>query len=201
MEGFCQQVFLQDLRVNNMNSIDLLINDYFSLSKTPVLVKFMSVVTSFFDASFHFILIVVGVSLIIYLVRGLKYAILFFTSLFLGAVIVFFLKNIFNIARPLDGLVYVLGQSFPSYHATSATIFFIMLMYVFDSYLNSFTKTLFNIFCISCAILVSFSRIYLGVHWFSDVFAGVLLGIVVSTLFIFIFKHVIKVHSRASMLK
>jgi len=38
-------------------------------------------------------------------------------------------------------------------------------------------------------LLVSFSRVYLGVHWFSDVLGGMILGGAISWVFISLFKR------------
>jgi undecaprenyl-diphosphatase len=97
-------------------------------------------------------------------------------TIFVGGIITYFLKIFFDVSRPSMAVISVLGQSFPSYHAVAATIFFLMLIYIFDDYLKSAIRFVFNFACIFMIFAVSFSRIYLGVHWFSDVFAGVILG-------------------------
>jgi membrane-associated phospholipid phosphatase len=181
--------------------IDISIQNYFVSARTSFMTESMYVITSVFDASVHFILVVLCVSTLIYLVRNLKYALLFFGALSFGAVLVFILKNIFDVTRPLDGFMSVFGQSFPSHHATSATIFFVMLMYVFDSYLGRFAKVTFNTFCVVCITLVAFSRIYLGVHWFTDVISGIILGVLISYFSIVIFKRVINMQGSTSMVK
>ncbi len=174
-----------------MYTFDIFVQNYFSLTRTPVLTDIVYIITSLFDASIHFILIVLCITGLIYLVRNLRYALLFFTVLFFGAVIVYTLKNIFDVARPLDGFVSVFGSSFPSYHATSATIFFVMLMHVFDSHFKSFGRIVCNIFCVTSILLVAFSRVYLGVHWLSDVLFGIILGVLISYIAVVIFKFII----------
>lgn len=70
------------------------------------------------------------------------------------------------------------NQSFPSGHATataSALKFF------------EFKKIFFG-FWIFVVLIVSFSRIYLGMHYLSDVVAGVIIGYSVSELSIFLVK-------------
>ena len=68
--------------------------------------------------------------------------------------------------------------SFPSAHTAQATSFFIALGLVASHYLPE--KTGFAVW-LFCGLLISFvglSRIYLKVHYISDVIAGAILGVV-----------------------
>jgi len=84
-----------------------------------------------------------------------------------------FLKNWFQIPRPFDSLDLVPavlsgGFAFPSGHAAIAFT------------LATTMCVRFKRFCIPiacCAVLVGISRIYLGVHYATDVLAGALLGV------------------------
>ena len=171
-----------------MHSVDIFVNNYFSLAQTPVITKFMFFVTDLFEISVHFIVMILLVALLVYFLRGFRHSELFLLSLGAGTIIVYFSKFLFNVPRPLGGVVFESTQSFPSYHATMATIFFIMLMYIFDDYFKNFWRVVFNTFCIIFVFLICLSRLYLGVHWFSDVFAGVILGSFVSYISIKIFS-------------
>ncbi len=171
-----------------MSSTDIFVQNYFALHRTSGITEFFYLLTILFDFSAPFILICLCVAILVYIVRNTKYAMLFVFSLLTGGILIYFLKLFFNVARPPDGVMYVVGQSFPSGHSTIATIFFVMLMYIFDDYLEGFWKLLFNGFCVAMTIFVAFSRIYLGVHWLSDVVGGVVLGLLVSYVFIISFK-------------
>ncbi len=86
-------------------------------------------------------------------------------------------KYAFARERPLDTLYQETLFSFPSGHATIAVAFFGFVLYTFFQETPNFRSKL-NLFFIALAIvfLIGFSRIYLGVHYISDVLAGYLAG-------------------------
>ncbi|KRL04927.1 PA-phosphatase-like phosphoesterase [Liquorilactobacillus hordei DSM 19519] len=79
--------------------------------------------------------------------------------------------------RPADKLVNVLGYSFPSAHTFEIILVLLVLLGIIKQILRN-TKTLYfiQIFLFSITFLVLFSRLYLRVHFFSDVAAGVFLA-------------------------
>jgi undecaprenyl-diphosphatase len=172
-----------------MYFFDSFIQNYISLIRTAHLTEYMYLLTVLFDFSLHVILMSLCVGLLVYLVRNLSYAVLFLFSLTFGAISVYTLKQIFNVSRPTDIILSVVGKSFPSGHTTIAVIFFIMLMYIFDDYLKPIWRVIFNAFCILSILLVAFSRVYLGVHWVSDILGGIILGSIISYLSVTFFKR------------
>jgi undecaprenyl-diphosphatase len=112
--------------------------------------------------------------------RDLKFIILFFSSFFLTLLLndhVF--KNIFHRLRPILNTKYFILNtyscptdfSFPSTHAATAFAAATILIY-FDKKRRWFYY--------SVAVLISFSRIYLGCHYFLDVIIGALIGLIIS---------------------
>ena len=88
-------------------------------------------------------------------------------------------KVLFGRARPdlVSQEVFVHSASFPSGHTGMATTLFLMLAVLASSYgLSRRGRTLVYSVAILLAGLVGFSRVYLGVHWPSDVLAGWCLG-------------------------
>ncbi len=177
---------------NNMHSIDLFIQQYFASVRTAGLTEVMYLVSTLFNFSIYFVLLSVCIALLICCIRNIRYMLLFVASLIAGGIIVYILKIILNVPRPEDAVYVAFGQSLPSYHAALVTIFFVMLMYIFDDYFPSLPRIIFNSICTSIILVVSFSRVYLGVHWFSDVIIGILLGSVISYCAIVVFRHVIE---------
>lgn len=94
------------------------------------------------------------------------------------------LKQIFARQRPdILQLVNETSYSFPSGHsminATICTMLGILaIKYIYDKK----KKILCLVICILLPIVIGFTRIYLGVHFFGDVLGGILLGFTVSVI-------------------
>lgn len=110
-------------------------------------------------------------------------------GLALGAIF----KWLINRPRPINGLVLETGLSFPSNHSIVAIIFFSLVVLLFNERINNrWLRYLFVVVSLFLIILVGFSRIYLRVHWFSDVLAGFALGLFWLTFLILIFRVMIQ---------
>jgi len=172
-----------------MQSIDVAVQNYFSLIHSPGTTAFMYLFTILFDFSLHFLVVIGCVTILIYNLRGRHLAFLFVSSLVYCFVLVFLLKFFLEVGRPPQALIDGIGYSFPSGHTAEATVFFVMLIYIFGRKMKAFWRAVFNLLCIVSITFVAFSRVYLGVHWASDVVFGVIFGLFVSWFSIFIFNH------------
>ena len=96
------------------------------------------------------------------------------------------------IARPrpeINKLVTETGYSFPSGHSITSMVFYGYLVYLTYKYINNKKiKIPLIIFLILLIPTIGLSRIYLGVHYASDVLCGFLLGTIYLILFILISK-------------
>jgi membrane-associated phospholipid phosphatase len=90
-----------------------------------------------------------------------------------------FVKSAVDRARPVlpDPVAHAPGYSFPSGHAQSATVAVSVLLLVFLPTLHGRTRIAALIAGAGWIVAVCFSRVALGVHFVSDVVAGVILGI------------------------
>lgn len=97
-----------------------------------------------------------------------------------SSIILFSLKDIFHRHRPYDPLVAnVNGWSFPSGHSFCSFTFFGLLIYIlWNQPMNSALRWTLTILFFLFACAIALSRVYLHVHYASDVLAGFLLCIV-----------------------
>jgi undecaprenyl-diphosphatase len=127
------------------------------------------------------VLTVIGALAAGYLFAARKPGIAIFTIAALagGGALSTFLKSLFVRARPevVEHLVGTNSTSFPSGHAMNSAIAYLTLAVLLA---RAETSRALRIYLVSAAIaltlLVGFSRLYLGVHWPSDVAAGWIVG-------------------------
>jgi undecaprenyl-diphosphatase len=94
-------------------------------------------------------------------------------------VLMLLLKQLFQRKRPLSPLLKAArGLSFPSGHAIMAVTFYGLLIYILQHSITiDWLKWLITVLVILLIILIGFSRVYLRVHYASDVAAGFIIGL------------------------
>jgi membrane-associated phospholipid phosphatase len=159
----------------------------------PPLTNFMKTITYFASSTFLQIAYAVLVSLYLFL-RDWKRA-LEISAIGIGGFIVnYFMKLSFQRVRPPAPLIEPLQNfSFPSGHATSAFIFYGLLAYlIWKTNLPKVYKFLIGTVLILFSLLIGFSRVYLRVHYPSDVLAGFCIGFAWLALTITLFERLKK---------
>lgn len=94
-------------------------------------------------------------------------------------VLMFLLKYLFHRKRPLSPLLQAAkGLSFPSGHAIMAVTFYGLILYILLHTTDiGWLKCLLVILVVGLIIMIGLSRIYLRVHYASDVAAGFVIGL------------------------
>ncbi len=94
------------------------------------------------------------------------------------------------IQRP-EGLLYSIQQyAFPSNHALTTTLFFGMAAFLIQYSVSRKYRWLPFFIVIPTILVISFSRIYLGMHWFTDILGSLTLGTAFVTFGAFIYRKV-----------
>ncbi len=102
-----------------------------------------------------------------------------FMIVLLGSNVLFIsLKLFFHRARPnFHRLIEVGGYSFPSGHATNAITFYGLLAFLLWRHIPArWGRTVLIVISIAMIIMIGTSRIYLGVHYPTDIISGYLVG-------------------------
>ena len=144
------------------------------------------VITEFGGAIF---LITLSIILLI-VIKNKKIGILIWINLVISTIINQVLKNIIQRPRPTEfRIINQNGYSFPSGHSMASMTFYGFLIYlIYKKVKNKYLKwTLISLLSI-LIILVGASRVYLGVHYTSDVIAGIL----ISTSYLIMFTSIAK---------
>ena len=139
-----------------------MMRDFTSLGGTAILILIVSSVTGY-----------------LILLRRYKRMIVLLTAVIGGVILSTLLKGIFDRPRPdliLEGS-YAFNASFPSGHALLSAATYLTLGGLLAQIQTRFRlKAFVLLLSVLTMIIVGFSRLYLGVHWPSDVLAGWTIG-------------------------
>lgn len=104
--------------------------------------------------------------------------------------VTFTLKYLLKVPRPAHMLVVETDPRFPSGHATMASVVMALIIYYSHKHIkNRYLKYLLYLCAVSWFVLVSYSRLYLRVHYPIDIVVGGLIGVVSIIIVMKIFKH------------
>ena len=150
------------LRGDLPHTLTLFFSSVTSLINTPVIMTWVAVLAGFFLYK-----------------KWWSEAILLIGNLALTGLLVAFLKNIYQHSRPaIQHLVEEGGFSFPSGHALASTLIFGTLLIIVSQRIKSVqTKRILQSLMIVMIFIIMTSRVYLGVHYPTDVLGSFLLGL------------------------
>ena len=113
-------------------------------------------------------------------IKKIKPTIHLLLSIIGSGIITWLLKFYFERSRPdtFLRLVEVEGYSYPSGHSlSSAAAYFTICAMVCKSIQRGGARSILWVLSLGLIFLIGVTRVYLGVHYFSDVLAGILIGI------------------------
>lgn len=160
-----------------IRQIDDGLMDWLILNTNYFMVYFFKVVTLF--ANWQTIALIT--LLLLYIIRDKIVVILVSVIVAFISVINLTLKETIGRARPnVMVLTTVSGYSMPSGHALAAMVFYGLIIMFFTSKIKDKRyRILVDILLSVFILLIGFSRIYLRVHYLTDVISGLALGLVV----------------------
>lgn len=159
--------------------VDRIVEDWFHVHATATGLRIFDVVTQLGSPVANVLIAIVA----IYLWRVREWLLLWtwLAATLGGKVIEFALKDTVHRTRPQYAAAFLNGRSysFPSGHTMGATICYLFIAYIIARRPNV-SRTVRNVaFAVAVAIIVAvaFSRLYLGVHYPSDVAGGFAAGL------------------------
>ena len=158
-----------------IDHIDNIIHSYILKIRSEKLTSVFKIITNFAGASF-----LLAISLILLILTKKKiYPLFILINTSSSFLVNELMKNIFIRHRPVGiGLILEKGYSYPSGQSMVSLAFYGFITYLlFKKYRNKVVRIILFLTFSIIILLIGFSRIYLGVHYLSDVIGGFLLAI------------------------
>jgi undecaprenyl-diphosphatase len=155
--------------------LDLKINAYVTRVANPGLTWFLGIITTL-GSIYLVVIVAVIVGVILFIRKNWWRLFSLFLAVPVGQAVLNILKVVFQKPRPQTEM-FVFSYSFPSGHVFSATVIYGFCIYLTFRFINNATvKWTVSILMSLLILLIGLSRVYLGVHWFSDSLAGYATG-------------------------
>ena len=144
------------------------------------LTTFMKLATKLSNPEVMIVIAIISIIICIKFIKNKKLSLGIILNLAGITIINQILKFIFRRERPTGyRLIEMSGYSFPSGHAMASLAFYGLLIYITKRLVkNKYLKILLITLNIAIIILIGVSRIYLGVHYLSDVLTGYSISII-----------------------
>ncbi|MHC2993802.1 hypothetical protein OB13_20250 [Pontibacter sp. HJ8] len=199
----CLLVFgymVQEVFVYKDTGLDNALFSYAASHRSEGMTHFMRVISFFASADYLLVAppLLVMVFAWFHSLRwyALKILMIAFTSTMLNQL----LKSLFERPRPITAMLKESSLSFPSGHAMIGVSFYGLLIYiVWREVHNPFWKWLWISLLALLLLLIGYSRVYLNVHYATDVLAGYAMGILWLLLAIYLMKKLEKFYRQKYM--
>jgi len=178
-----------ELLKDELKDFDIAVYNFIISFKHPLITEIFKMITFFASP---IALIILSIALF-FIFKNKKYGLLSLTNLIVVTLINQMLKFIFVRPRPFEWmLIEETGYSFPSGHAMVSMAFYGMLVYlIWQTKISLNKKKIWTIVLSVLILLIGISRIYLGVHYFSDVIGGLFLGTSYLLIYVYIMHSVL----------
>lgn len=191
--GFCflaEQVYNKEIMKADIIGYKIVSTFLLSDFSTPIL----KIITNLGGAT---CLISLSVILLV-VIKNRKIGLTIVVNLLIATLLNLLLKNILQRPRPTEyRIIDESGYSFPSGHSTVSMAFYGFIIYLIYRYVkNKYIKCISIILLSILIFSIGISRIYLGVHYTSDVLAGFLISISYLIIYIKVINRFITLDSK-----
>lgn len=173
-------------RRSNGFKLDVRVRDFLVANTSKNMREVMETVTNLANVDSIWIM---TLPIVFYLVSEMKYeaASAIILSIITAVIASQGLKILFRIHRPETAKeFYDLGYSFPSGHSTVGMSYYLTMGFVLSDMTGGSPIIVIGMGILG--VMIGFSRLVLGVHWFTDVVIGLLLGAICCYWVIFLFS-------------
>ncbi|WP_423999866.1 phosphatase PAP2 family protein [Maribacter sp. IgM3_T14_3] len=170
----------ETLKTETLATYDTTITDYVISHRSPGLTSYFKFMTNVGDTYGYLIVLVIFLLISLLVFKRWKYVVQATMVLALATISNMMLKRFIDRARPgIEHLVSVETLSYPSGHAMSAMAFYGFLIFLVTKFnIQKVIKYVLIIALITIILSIGISRIYLGVHFPSDIAGGFIAGFI-----------------------
>ena len=170
----------ETLKSDLLADYDHQITEYVISFRSPALTEYFIFITHVGDVYGYAVVLILLTIMSIFVFKHWKYTFQIVFVLLLSALSNLILKRFVDRARPgIEHMVSVETLSYPSGHAMSAMAFYGFLMFLFYRFkINIFLKIGVILLLALLIFSIGLSRIYLGVHFPSDIAGGYIAGFI-----------------------
>ena len=157
------------VQFNMTDNLDLTIYNFIIGFKNDYLTNFLKIITLFGG---EYIILIITFSF--FFLKNKKFFLSIFIDMILIVLFNYFLKLFFLRERPVELMIInETGYSYPSGHSMIAVSFYGFIVYlIWNMNIKKIYKYCLSFLIVLLIILIGVSRIYLGVHFPSDVIGG-----------------------------
>ena len=166
--------------IANPLPIDTAVWSNFIESRSPAMNTFMTGASWLFDPKRAIVLALVVAAAVWWFAKKVVHALYVLSSVVLSAANSFVIKHLYERPRPEEAyrLITEDGYSFPSGHAPAVTALFVSLVLVLTTTrVGRRLRYLLWAAALALIVFICVTRLYLGVHWVTDVIAGFSVGL------------------------
>jgi undecaprenyl-diphosphatase len=169
-----------ELAENELNGVDKSVTEFVISFRGDALTDYFTFATELGDRNAYIVIVILLAAYYLIKHRSWKYILQTSMVLILATLSNIVLKKVINRARPsLEHLVSVNSLSYPSGHSMSAMAFYGFLIYLcLRNGMPRWVRYLLITVLVLLILSIGVSRIYLGVHYPTDVAAGFIGGLI-----------------------